>query len=246
MQAEQKKTPAAEVTIADISAALGEFNELSLDEYGISLEKLLLDGSQLGAQRMQRLTGIMLKQKFARPAAPTRYSATKARRSWPWSGSPESAASLAPKEFAILEELRKPGPWNKRHPQPTAQHGAPVSWDTFMSDAEHERGLFKVLALYANDRVRKRNGKSFRDYLEAEESRKFEAGLDLTMLVFDAAIMGPLAAVLGLPTVAVGVVLVGVRYGYRKLTDPNEDRNGRRKQLRIGNGLDGARSQGRY
>lgn len=214
------------LTIADVSAALQEFNELSLDEYGISLEQLLLDGSQLGAQRMQRLTGIMLKQKFARPQAPTHFSATKARRSWPWSGSPVSAASRAPEEFAILEELRKPGPWNERKPNATQQDGEPITWEDFMFDAEHERGLFKFLALYISDRVRKRNGKSFHDYLEAKESRNFETGLDLTMLVFDAAIMGPIAAVIGIPTLAVGVTLVGIRYGYRKLTDPNEDRTG--------------------
>src|SRR5687767_13192676 len=109
MQGQQKKTPPADLTIADVAAALREFDKLSLDEYGISLEQLLLDGSRLGAQRMQRLTGIMLKQKFASPEAPAQFSATKARRSWPWSGSPESAASRAPQEFAILEELRKPG-----------------------------------------------------------------------------------------------------------------------------------------
>src|SRR5688572_9575393 len=226
MQAEKKEARAVQLTIADVSAALREFNELSLDEYGISLEQVLLDGSQLGAQRMQRLTGIMLKQKFARPRAPAQYSATKARRSWPWSGSPELAASRAPEEFAILEELRKPGPWNERKPKATPRDGKPITWDEFVSDAEHERGLFKVLALYISDRVRKRTGKSFHDYLEAEESRKFEAGLDFTMLVFDAAIMGPIAAVVGVPTVAVGVALVGIRYGYRKLTDPDEDRMG--------------------
>ena len=95
-----------------------------------------------------------------------------------------------------------------------------------MFDAEHERGLFKFLALYVSDRVRKRDGKNVHDYLEAKESRNFETGLDLTMLVFDAAIMGPIAAVIGIPTLAVGVTLVGIRYGYRKLTDPNEDRTG--------------------
>ena len=220
------KNDRVELTPAHVTAALREFDELSRDEYGISLEELLLDQSTLGAQRMQRLTGIVLKKKFATPVAAGSYSATHARRAWPWAGSPEKAASSAPREFAVLEELRKPGLWNERKPKATPKDGAPISWDDFMDDAEHERGLFKVLALDVSDKLRSRQRKSFRDYLESKESRKFEAGLDLAMLVFDAAVTGPVLAVLGLPTVAVGVALVGIQFGYRKVTDPNEDRRG--------------------
>jgi hypothetical protein len=220
------KNGPVKLTPADVSAALREFDELSQHEYGIPLQQLLLDKSALSAQRMQRLTGIVLKKKFATPTAVGPYSATHARRSWPWAGSPEKAASSAPQEFAILEELRKPGSWNERKPRATPTDGAPISWNEFMDDAEHERGLFKVLALYVSDKLQSRQGKSIRGYLESSESRKFEAGLDLAVLVFDAAVTGPVAAVLGLPTVAVGIALVGIQFGYRKLVDPNEDRMG--------------------
>ena len=130
------------------------------------------------------------------------------------------------RELAILQELRKPGPWNEIKPVLTWQDADPVTWEKFKDDAEHERGLFKWLALYVSDRVNARERKSMREYLEAKESRKFEAGLDLSVLVFDAAVMGPVATLLGIPALAVGVALVGIQYGYRKLTDPAEDRIG--------------------
>jgi hypothetical protein len=214
------------ITRTDVTAALRELDELSRAEYEISLEKVLLDQSALGAQRMQRLTGIVLKKKFAKVAKAPKFSATRARRSWPWAGSPKAKASRAPQEFAILEKLRRPGPWNERKPKATRTDRAPISWDVFIDDVEHERGLFKWLALYVSDKVQSRNGKSIREYLESKESRKFEAGLDLSVIVFDAAVVGPLATVLGLPTVAVGLALVGIQFGYRKLTDPEEDRIG--------------------
>jgi len=44
-----------------------------------------------------------------------------------------------------------------------------------------------------NDKLKHRDGKSFREYLEADESPRFEAGLDLAMLLFDAAVTGPVA-----------------------------------------------------
>lgn len=212
------------ITRTDVTAALRELDELSRAEYEIPLEEVLLDQSALGAQRMQRLTGIVLKRKFATCAKAPEFSATDAKRSWPWEGSPETKASIAPQEFAILEELRKPGPWNELKPEATPNDGEPISWNEFMDDAEHERGLFKWLALYVTDKVQSRETKSMREYLDSAESRKFEAGLNLSVLVFGAALMEPVAIVLGLPTVAVGIVLVGMQYGWRKLTDPNEDR----------------------
>lgn len=214
------------ITRADVAVALRELDDLSRAEYEIPLEDVLLDQSALGAQRMQRLTGIVLKRKFAKCAEAPGFSATRAKRSWPWEGSPAAKASIAPQEFAILEELRRPGPWNEHKPKATRTDRAPISWDVFVDDVEHERGLFKWLALYVSDKVQSRQGKSIREYLESKESRKFEAGLDLSVLVFDAAVIGPLATVLGLPTVAVGVALVGIQFGYRKLTDPEEDRIG--------------------
>ena len=164
------------LTKAQVAAALAELDELSKGEYGLPLEQLLLDGTALAAQRMQRLTGIVLKRKFARKSAPGPYSATGAQHSWPWAGSPESAAKSAPKEFEILEELRKPGPWNENKPKATPQEPGPSTWDEFTDDVEHERGLFKVLALWVSDRINARKKKSCSRIPRIEGVAKIRSG----------------------------------------------------------------------
>lgn len=88
------------------------------------------------------------------------------------------------------------------------------TWDEFQSDVETERGLFKVIALYADGKLRQREGRTLHEYLEAKGSRRFEAGLDLATMIFDFQVTAPPIAVLGLPTVAVGLALVVIRYGY--------------------------------
>ena len=155
----------------------------------------MLDPSPDSALRVQRLTGIVLKRPFARAAPPLLYSKTGARRSWPWANdAPEQQAKVAPKEFAILNQLRMPGPWNERKPLAgNADDLEPITWNDLKDDADNERGLLKILALYVNDKLKHRDGKSFREYLEADESPRFEAGLDLAMLLFDAAVTGPVA-----------------------------------------------------
>jgi hypothetical protein len=216
---------ASKLTRAQVSQALIELNELCVGEYGMPLRQLLLDDSPLAAQRMQRLTGIVLKRKFATMSPRAASGFTGARRSWPWVAKPEAVANGG-RELAILDQLREPGPWNEHKPVADPKDSDPTSWKDFKDDVEHERGLFKVLALWVSDRVNARQGKSVRDYLETKETRRFEAGLDLATLVFDAAVTGPVATLLGLPTLAVGVALVGIQYGYRKLTDNTEDRMG--------------------
>jgi hypothetical protein len=210
--------------LQDIQASLSELNALSLKEYGLTLEAVLLDQSPIAAMRVQRLTGILLKRPFAIESGASAVNETGARRSWPWAQeSPDVRAAVAPAEFAVLKELRQPGPWQERTPPAGAGE---ITWEQLKDDVETERGLFKVLALYLNDKLRRQSGKSFKDYLEAKESKQFEAGLDLAQLVFDAGVMDPIAAAIGVPTVAVGVALVAIQYGYRIFTDPNEQRRG--------------------
>jgi hypothetical protein len=215
---------------AQIRAALAELDGLALAEYGMPLEALLLSREPISELRVQRLVGVMLKRKFAKPAPPTGDGATHALRSWPWLDDGDSLVPIesdAAKELALIEQLRMPGPWNERKPLTgTAEDQVPVSWSKFKDDAEHERGLFKILALYVLDKFNKRETRTLKAYLEAPESKRFEAGLDLATLLFDAGVTAPLAGVLGIPTLAVGVALVGIQYGYRKLTDPNEGRVG--------------------
>jgi len=213
--------------LEQIRSALAQLDVLSRAEYGMGLEELLLDTDPKAAMRMQRLTGIVLKQKFATAGPAPGYSATGAKRSWPWSpGSPETAAA-GTRELELLNELRMPGPWNERKPlSGTAEDHVPITWAQFRDDVEHERGLFKVVALYVADKVKGRETKTLREYFDAKESRRFEAGLDLAMQVHDYAVMPLVLSALGVPAVAIGVVLVGVQFGFRKLTDPEEDRIG--------------------
>src|SRR5262245_59141332 len=104
-----------------------------------------------------------------------------------------------------------PGPWNERKPRNgTAEDKVPISWSQFQFDVQHERGLFKAVALYVDDKMKGNPTKTLKDYLEAKESRRFEAGLDLATLVFDFTVTAPLATLLGVPTLAVGFGLVGV------------------------------------
>lgn len=186
-----------------------------MDEYKQGLEDLLLDPSPDSALRIQRITGIALKRSFAIKTSAAPYSRTGARRSWPWAeGTAEQQAKDAPKEFAVLNQLRMLGPWNERKPLAgTAEDLVPIKWEDFKDDADNERGLFKILSLYVDDKLKRRDGKSFDEYFKAKESRRFEAGLDLAVLLFDAAATVPVATVLGVPSVAVGLVLVGIQLG---------------------------------
>ena len=211
----------------EISAALAELDGISRDEYhGLSLEELLLDPGEVSALRLQRITGIALKRPFAKRAEAPPYSRTGAKWSWPWTpDSPVAQASVAPREFEILCQLRMPGSWNERKQlRGDAGDLVPIEWDDFKSDVEHERGLFKILALYVDDVLKLREGRSIREYLEADESPAFEGGLDLATVIFDAAVTTPISAVLGIPSVAVGVALVVLQYGYRRATDTNKER----------------------
>jgi hypothetical protein len=210
----------------DVETALRELNALCLDEYGTTLDALLQDTSPMSEQRLQRLTGILLKRPFAIKSGRPSYSATAANFSWPWANdSPGAHKASAPAELALLNELRQVGPW--QDPGRTLRPGqTELEWDEFKDDVEHERGLFKVLALWVNDKVRRQEGKSFKEYLEASESKHLSAGLDLATVVFESTVLSPVAALVGIPSVAVGVALVGIRYGHRLFTDPETGRHG--------------------
>jgi hypothetical protein len=208
-----------------VRAALKDLSEICQGEYGISLESLLLDDSRDAALRLQRVTGIVLKRPFAtRQPRTGGASMTGAQNAWPWRDEdPDKLASSAP-ELALLENLRTTGPWSRGNSYAYNQTpGEKIPWQAFKSDVEHERGLFKVLALWVSDQVDEKD-RSLKEYLDAKESKRFEAGLDLAVLLADAAIMTPLGAFLGVPSVAIGIALVGIQYGYRWLTDENEGR----------------------
>jgi|SRR5215831_9861614 len=67
---------------------------------------------------------------------------------------------------------------------------------------------------------------TLKEYFDAPESRRFEAGLDLAQVVFDWGVTPALLSLIGVPSVAVGLALVGIQYGYRRATDTNTERVG--------------------
>src|SRR5262245_25502801 len=112
---EDKMSKGKSLETSEIRTALYELNELCKAEYDIELEELLIDREPLAAMRMQRLTGIILKQKFATCRRATEKGATGAHRAWPWKeGSPEESAADAQRELTLLNELRMAVPRNER------------------------------------------------------------------------------------------------------------------------------------
>lgn len=212
------------LTKAQIQAALDDLDAIARSEYGTSLQRLLQEKDDKGAQRVQRIVGISVKRKFAKRKKAA-YTETGAKYAWPWPDNDKPVKPIetgAKKELELLNELRKSGPWNER----TVQADGRTSWKEFKDDVDSERGLFKIIALYAMDKVNKRPTRKLREYFDAEESREFEAGLDLATQLFDTGVTGALLTALGIPTLTVGVALVGVQFGFRRLTDNNRDRAG--------------------
>lgn len=216
--------PLPDVLKAQIDTGLQELDDLARAEYELSLQELLSNGEQL---RVQRLVGIALKRKFARPIDRTAPGGvTGARRAWPWPDNNESMVPLvddAASELEVLDELRRPGIWNERKRfSADPNDGQAITWADFKFDVDQERGLFKVVALYCVDKARLKDGRTIKEYMDAPESKSFKASLDLATLLFDFAVTPSLAGLLGVPTVAVGVALVGVQFGYDALVDPKD------------------------
>ncbi|AOI70074.1 hypothetical protein WI29_08370 [Burkholderia ubonensis] len=166
---------------------------------------------------MQRLAGIVLKCPFAEKGGGgvPYYSETGAQHSWPWREGALDELKGTP-EYNLLDELRFPGPWHL-----PGREGDEITFDELKFDADTERGLFKIAALYVVDKFNKREPKTLREYLDAKESYRFEAGLDLAQLLFEEAVTVPIASIVGVPTLGVGIALIGIHFGYRWLTDPN-------------------------
>ena len=204
------------IKLEDVRHALAKLDNLCRSEYpGLTIEDLLTNGQPISPVRMQRLAGIALKRPFAEQGDASKDSETKARHSWPWSKKSPDELKGTP-EYKLLDELRLPGPWHEYQPE------VEKNWDDLKRDAEEERGLFKIVALYVVDKFNQREPKTLREYFDAKESRRFEAGLDLALLLFDAAVTGPIVSLVGVPTVGVTIALIGIQFGYRWMTDPHE------------------------
>jgi hypothetical protein len=191
-----------------VAAALAQLDALSRNEYGSSLIEVLQDPNHaLGLQRVRRLTGIVLKRPFARASElPTPSSATHAHRAWEWvPAEMEGAEDPKSAEAELLRHLRDSLP---------ALSQRPPTWEDLRDEADHERGLFKVLAGYLADRLKGRDIQSMRAYLDAHETRTTKAVLDLATLASNFLVVSPILAAVGVPEVAVGLAVIGIRWGY--------------------------------
>jgi hypothetical protein len=204
----------------ETQAALTELDQLSREEYSLSLEELLSDSDRLlAAQRMARLSGIVLKRPCA-DRTPSLSSYTGAKYAWKWKD--VSTWPQGP-ERALLEKLRQPGPWNTiwdRERSGTITRTAPWPW--FTDEVDHERGLFKIVALYVKDRLAREQRKTLGEYYRMNEGPDLRRGLDIATAVFDSTILAPVLGVTGIPALAVAMSLIALEYGFERLTEPED------------------------
>ena len=199
-----------------IQAAITEVDQMSRSEYGIDLVSLLDDPDATMARlRLKRLTGILLKRAFAHPVAlGNQRSQTKARRAWVWDIERFTDESrVKTPEFALLDELRQDVPRQR------GTASLPPTFKSLVDEADHERGLFKVFALWLGDRLARREGRSFKEYFGADEPPVVEAALDASTLAAIAAIGPLIAPFVPIPAVVVSFVLIGIKFGYRSITE---------------------------
>ncbi|MFQ5745032.1 MAG: hypothetical protein ACE5HV_15805 [Acidobacteriota bacterium] len=220
-------TMEADLSNEQVDAVIAALDSLCQKEYRLSLDEVRRDDDrQVAALRLERLTGILLKRHFARAKKRTAKhpsSQTDARRIWEWDLKKlDTGVRGAEAELALLNWLRGPGPWNE--PWDWAEKeadGSALTWEAFTDDVDSERGLFKVTALYLKDVLGRRERQSIAEYYRAEESEALKRGLDLSM-VFAGAALGPIYAAVGVPSVAVGLVLFLADVGAARLF--SEDR----------------------
>ena len=219
---DEQAMAALQLTKEQVDQALDDLDKLCQEEYGYGIADLIADpDAQRAAMRLQRLTGVLLKRKFATPLPiGNTQTETGSRRAWQWSiESFLDPGLVATPEFAVLDQLRLDLPRQLENNYAT---GYEPTFDDLADQAEHERGLFKVLALWVADKLEKREGHSIRDYFEAEESPRLEAALDASTAIFQAGIGPVLAPLLPIPGVVVSLILIGVRFGYRSITHAPE------------------------
>lgn len=211
---------ASQLSKEQVDEGIADLDRLSREEYGYGIDELLADpDTALATLRLQRLTGILLKCNFAKPVpidgSPTE---THAHRAWIWKLDKFSDPRLVrTPEFEVLDELRRDLPRQRNY-----DSGSEPTFQELTDEAEHERGLFKVLALWLDDKLKKETGRTFKEYFEAQESPRFEAALNASTLVLLTAVGPILAPFLPVPGIVVSVILIGVQFGYRSITDAAE------------------------
>ena len=141
-----------ELTKHQVDETLRQLDRLCREEYQTDRQYGLVDlladtDSELGAIRLQRLTGILLKRRFAEPKPIcNRQSETLANHSWKWDLGRFADPDLQLiNEFRVLNDIRGKL-WEGGDREPT--------WIDLRHEAEHERGLFKVLVLWIDDTIK--------------------------------------------------------------------------------------------
>lgn len=212
------------LTRQEIQAAVTKLDALCRQEYGgddrYGLLELLADAdTELAAARLQRLTGILLKEPFAR-AEPIGESPsdTHANRKWDWKPEKLNDNHLQQsQEFRVLDQIR--------HQLPKLVRGREPTWKDFLSEADHERGVYKLLTLWVADKWKRRESKSIKEYLAQDETPEFEALLNVADLVGQAALSIALTPIIPFAPVVVSLTIIGATYGYGKITKAPERRD---------------------
>jgi hypothetical protein len=183
-------------------AALEEISTLCMLEYGLTLEDVL---TQPGAQqRLQRLTGVLLKRHFAtRENRGADYNPTGANSSWVWR--PEKLAD--PKlqkldEYRLLDDIRR-------------EHGD-GTWNSLV-EVEHEAGLFYVFGRWVYGKL-KHDERTLLDHYREPRSPEINLAINVVNLL---PIAGVFAGIVSAPVIAVSLAFIATEYGLDKLSQPD-------------------------
>ena len=214
--------PVSVFSDAEIRSGSEQLDQLSKSEYGQSIREILQDQSlsdEAKENRLCRLGGIMVKSSFgySRPISELGMSSnTGAANGWLWYENDLWRTSLEDPgksdEVRFLQELKDL--WAQDAGVPTNRDDP--HWETFKADLDHERGLFKYIALYIHGRVTGSRTKSFQEILNAPESPNFGLTLDLAELAVQSGIVAALSPIIPSAGLAVAVSVIVSRFGYAK------------------------------
>lgn len=187
---------------------LGQLDTLSQQEYEAPFLDVMDD-----PVKVRRLTGVMVKAPFASAAEPSPNSKTGARRTWVWGDGLLHSPDRRLPEFQLLDELRE---WRGLGP-------SPGGFAVLTDQLDTEGGIFKVTALWLQDRLRGRDTRSLREYYGAAESNRFKTLFNLADYLANFALTPVYAAILPAGGFVVPIVLIAAKYGYRELFDSDDE-----------------------
>ncbi|MEM9565724.1 MAG: hypothetical protein AAGA93_24100 [Actinomycetota bacterium] len=190
---------------AQLGAWIDELDRLVMEEYDVGLLDVLDQ-----PERLRRHAGVQLKAPLGAPTPidPER-SGTGAARAWEWDYDKvrDEPADPGPEYLVIAEAA-------------TLQYGGPSAQARIdlALDAEHERGLFKIVTSWIRHRLGDRDGDpTLRELYGAEESKREAALLDLADLLANFALTPIYVAALPAGGYLVPILLLAAKHGYGAL-----------------------------